>query len=85
MLSRNDIIIPQEASEIFSEDDVFSVEEFHRMIENPIRASFAFNESTDVWRLLFYDGFTDSLDGGQLIVLHDALSILLFESAIDLM
>lgn len=35
--------------------------------------------------LLFYDGFTDSLDGGQLIVLHDALSILLFESAIDLM
>lgn len=35
--------------------------------------------------LLFYDGFTDSLDGGQLIVLHDALSILLFGSAIDLM
>jgi hypothetical protein len=44
----NDIIIPQEASVIFSEDDVFSVEEFHRMIENPVRTSFAFNESTDV-------------------------------------
>ena len=38
-----------------------------------------------LFALLFYDGFTDSLDGGQLIVLHDALSILLFESAIDLM
>lgn len=34
--------------------------------------------------LLFYDGFTDSLDGGQLIVLHEVLFTSLFGSAIAL-
>ena len=34
--------------------------------------------------LLFYDGFTDSLDEGQLIVLHEVLFTSLFGSAIAL-
>ena len=34
--------------------------------------------------LLFYDGFTDSLDEGQLIVLHEVLFTSLFVSTIAL-